>query len=613
MRFEGPGTFAGAQPCAATCTRAASPSSTRRQRRAAAPEQAHRLRRLLRADPERRERQEPRPAAAAWRSPSDGATLYVAALGSSKVGVFDTAALENDTFVPSAANQIPVTGGGPTGLVLDEDAAAASTCSPASTTRSRSSTPRRAARSRTSPMLQPRAGERRRTAGRSSTTRALTSSHGDSSCASCHIFGDFDSLAWDLGNPDGAVLDNPGPVRQPSLDRSRAAGRRLPPDEGPDDDAEPARHGQPRPDALARRPHRRQRRAERAAGQRHVRRGARRSRSSTSRSPGLLGRNAPLADGGDAGVHRLHPAGHVSAEPDPRLDNSLTPDQQAGRDFFFERRRRSPTRSSNCNGCHVLDPQRQRRFGVAARLLRHRRPLVASRTRRRSSRSRTCATCTRRSACSACRPSPFVNAGDNGVQGRPGARLRLPARRQHRHGLPLPSSTVFAQRRRPTRSPIRAASRSPARPTSGHGAADGAGRHPAPPADRGVHARVRLEPGADRRPAGDADRQDGRRVQARIELLEARAAAGECDLVVHGQGRGARSATSTTRRRRASSPIARASAPVTDADAARARPATRALTFTAVPPGNGRRIGMNANLDGVLDGDDEDCRRLAAQ
>ena len=39
----------------------------------------------------------------------------------------------------------------------------------------------------------------------------LTSSHGDSACASCHIFGDFDSLAWDLGNPDGIVTPIPGP------------------------------------------------------------------------------------------------------------------------------------------------------------------------------------------------------------------------------------------------------------------------------------------------------------------------------------------------------------------------------------------------------------------
>src|SRR5262249_17523391 len=53
---------------------------------------------------------------------SDGKTLYVAAFGSSKVGVFETSLLENDTFDPVAAsaNYIPVTGGGTSGLVLDE-------------------------------------------------------------------------------------------------------------------------------------------------------------------------------------------------------------------------------------------------------------------------------------------------------------------------------------------------------------------------------------------------------------------------------------------------------------------------------------------------------------
>ncbi len=35
------------------------------------------------------------------------------------------------------------------------------------------------------------------------------SGNGESSCASCHIFGDLDDLAWDLGNPDEVVTDNP--------------------------------------------------------------------------------------------------------------------------------------------------------------------------------------------------------------------------------------------------------------------------------------------------------------------------------------------------------------------------------------------------------------------
>ncbi len=47
---------------------------------------------------------------------SDGTTLYVAAFGSSKIGVFATAALADDSFVPDAATHIPVDGGGPMGL-----------------------------------------------------------------------------------------------------------------------------------------------------------------------------------------------------------------------------------------------------------------------------------------------------------------------------------------------------------------------------------------------------------------------------------------------------------------------------------------------------------------
>ena len=35
----------------------------------------------------------------------------------------------------------------------------------------------------------------------------MSSGHGDASCASCHVFGDLDQLAWDLGDPQGAFLD----------------------------------------------------------------------------------------------------------------------------------------------------------------------------------------------------------------------------------------------------------------------------------------------------------------------------------------------------------------------------------------------------------------------
>ena len=41
-----------------------------------------------------------------------------------------------------------------------------------------------------------------------------SSGHGDASCSSCHIFGDRDGLAWDLGDPSAAVVESPmAPVK----------------------------------------------------------------------------------------------------------------------------------------------------------------------------------------------------------------------------------------------------------------------------------------------------------------------------------------------------------------------------------------------------------------
>ena len=47
----------------------------------------------------------------------------------------------------------------------------------------------------------------------------FTSGHGDQACASCHLFGDFDNLAWDLGNPQGDMqpVDLTGQTAAPLL------------------------------------------------------------------------------------------------------------------------------------------------------------------------------------------------------------------------------------------------------------------------------------------------------------------------------------------------------------------------------------------------------------
>jgi DNA-binding beta-propeller fold protein YncE len=139
----------------------------------------------------------------------DGSRLYVAAFGSSRIGIYDTAALESDTFVPSAADQIEVTGGGPTGLVLDE---ARGRMYVLTRFDNAISVIRTATREEIAHVAMYNPEPANVVAGRRFLYDArLSSKNGEAACGSCHIFGDFDSLAWDLGNPDGAVLPNPGP------------------------------------------------------------------------------------------------------------------------------------------------------------------------------------------------------------------------------------------------------------------------------------------------------------------------------------------------------------------------------------------------------------------
>jgi DNA-binding beta-propeller fold protein YncE len=147
---------------------------------------------------------------------STGATLYVAALGSDKVGVFSTAQLESDTFVPDAASHIHVSGGGPTGLVLDEQRGQLYVLTRFDNAISIIDTTTKAETKHVK-MHNPEPPSV--VAGRRFLYDAsFSSSHGDSSCATCHVFGDFDSLAWDLGNPDAAVAVNRGPFASPLKD-----------------------------------------------------------------------------------------------------------------------------------------------------------------------------------------------------------------------------------------------------------------------------------------------------------------------------------------------------------------------------------------------------------
>jgi len=142
---------------------------------------------------------------------SDGSSLYVSMFGTSEVAVYNTAQLEADSFVPNSADQIHVSGGGPSGIVLDELRRRIYVL-----TRFDNSISVIDAESRSEinhiAMHNPEP-EHIVEGRRFLYDASFSSSHGDSACASCHVFGDFDSLAWDLGDPDLDETLNTGPFR----------------------------------------------------------------------------------------------------------------------------------------------------------------------------------------------------------------------------------------------------------------------------------------------------------------------------------------------------------------------------------------------------------------
>ena len=147
-------------------------------------------------------------------------TLYVAAFGSSAVGVFDAAALEDDSFAPGAERRTS----------RSAAAARAAWCSTRRDGRLYVLTRfdnavkvvdlADARRDRRTMRCTTRSRPRSSTGGTFLYDARFTSSNGEASCASCHIFGDFDSLAWDLGNPDDVV-----PVEPQSASARSAATR----------------------------------------------------------------------------------------------------------------------------------------------------------------------------------------------------------------------------------------------------------------------------------------------------------------------------------------------------------------------------------------------------
>ncbi|WP_052547958.1 hypothetical protein [Enhygromyxa salina] len=291
---------------------------------------------------------------------SDGEILYTAVLGNDKVAIHYTAELEDDEFYPDAGDQIPVSGGGPTGVVLDEANDRLYVLTRFDNGISVIDTDTHEELDHLT-MHNPEPASL--VAGRRFLyDAALTSSHGDQSCASCHIFGDKDELAWDLGDPDGDVTPAPSnavtnfgvgdvdfhPMKGPMTTQSLRGLDNHGPMHWRGDRNGEGQGPSVQPDGGAF--------SEVAA-----------FNAFNVAFPGLLGRDEELSAEQmqaftDFTLQVMYPPNPIRA-----LDNSLNADQQAGQDFFntnISLANPGDNSAFSCSSCHRIDPLGNAEYSV---------------------------------------------------------------------------------------------------------------------------------------------------------------------------------------------------------------------------------------------------------
>ena len=505
---------------------------------------------------------------------ASGTTVYVAAFGSSKIGVYDSAELEDDSFDPTTVTHIPLAGGGPTGLVLDEtnQRLYALTRFNNSVAVVDTAGNQQVA---TLPLHNPE--PKSVVDGRPFLYDAyLTSSNGEASCSSCHIFGDMDHLAWDLGNPDDIVKPIPNPFRVSQLPSPAIQSfNGFHPMKGPMTTQSlrgMANHGPMHW------------RGDRTGGE-------------TGGDPldevaafnafnvafvGLLGRDSQLTDSQmqaftDFILQVTYPPNPIRA-----IDNSLTADEAVGRDFFLDTAPKDIAQS--CNGCHRLNVA-QGFFGSDGQMSFENETQFMKIAHLRNLYQKV--------GMFGMPAVPFFNSGDNGNKG-PQVRgfgflhdgstdtvfrfLRTVVFNQTQFGFPI----------NPAGFPNGAAGNPLRRQVEAFMLAFDSNLAPI------VGQQITLTD------------SNAATVGPRIDTLLARAAAGECDVVVKGAiSDAARGWVRLTDGAFGGDTVNEA--PLTDGELRDlASVPGQALTYTAVPPGSGRRIGIDRDGDGLGDRDELD-------
>jgi hypothetical protein len=384
----------------------------------------------------------------------------------------------------------------------------------------------------------------------------LTSSNGTASCGGCHLFGDTDALAWDLGNPDGVVIENVNefvPLRFPTQGvfhpmkgpMTTQTFRGIA-DSGPmhwrgDRSGQNRAEINGQPESL-----------EAAA-----------FKEFNPAFVDLVGRatelpEAMMQDFTDFALAIVPPPNPVRA-----LDNQLTPGQTEGRRVYME----DPTTGDalTCNHCHVLDVE-QKQFGTAG-LMTNEGPGITEDFKVVQLRS----TYNKIGMFGESVPRPGQEAVHMGDQMRGFGIL-------HDGGIDTVSnflrSGVFAFESDVQREQVVDfvfAFDSNLAPVVGQQITIGA-----------------AAPGA---------------ANTRLELLVQRAGLGECDLIVKGLIDGEpRGALMLSNGRLRTDRAADANIEMNQLLALAENPGQE-LTFTCTPPGAGQRMGIDRNLDNVLDGD----------
>jgi len=282
---------------------------------------------------------------------SDGSNLYVAGFGSQKIAVYNTTELETNNFEVSASNQIVLSAGGPTAVVLDE---ARGRLYAMTRFNNSIATVDTTLNSEISSVALYNPEPDHVIEGRSFLYDAGPhSSHGDASCGLCHVFGDVDAMAWDLGNPDQTVVANPNrfvnfvltpneratfhPLKGPMTTQSlRGLANSGPMHWRGDRTGANAKAGES---------------LEHAA-----------FTDFNVAFPELLGRDVPLSEADMSVFADFALEIHYPPNPIRALDNSLNAAQAEGRRIYFEDS--TTGEQFTCNDCHTLDPL-QGHFGTS--------------------------------------------------------------------------------------------------------------------------------------------------------------------------------------------------------------------------------------------------------